>query len=43
MIFYATYYKKKTQSNKNSMREKYYKDKFFSKSGRKNKSLLFSK
>ena len=42
MIFYATYYKKKPSSNKNSIREKYYKDKFFSKNGMKNKSLLFN-
>jgi len=43
MIFYATYYEKKKSSNKHSIREQYYKDKFFSKNSRKNKSLLFSK
>ena len=43
MIFYATYFKKKNfSSDKNLIREKYYKDKFFSKSGKKYKSLLFN-
>tara|TARA_B100001057_G_scaffold493667_1_gene588623 strand:+ start:9022 stop:9843 length:822 start_codon:yes stop_codon:yes gene_type:complete len=41
MMFYATYYKKNLSMNKNSMREKYYKDKFNSKNGTENKSLLF--
>lgn len=42
MIFYATYYKKRNLLKKNAIRQKYYKDKFHSKSGRKNKSLLFN-
>jgi len=42
MIFYATYYKKNNLSKKNTIRLKYYKDKLNSKSGRKNKSLLFN-